>query len=105
MGSLFYGVVTAWCFIGEYPFPWLSVVTSEPWEMPIPTPAPQIPPPASLLYGAAARLWAALLPGGALETHNAASLAWIPSAFSMQRIIQEIPVSTFEECPGLSGTR
>lgn len=102
---------------GEYPFPRrLSAVA--PYALPllspprcspskrvaVPTPAPRRRPPRGearqpgrALQRRSPRFWAALLPGGVMKTHNAVSFSWIPSAFSIQHIIQEILVYTFEE--------
>ena len=106
------------CMGGEYLFPPLSVVT--PYaplllspgrcppskRVPVSTPAPQIRPPRGEasqpsrgLPRCSLYFWAALLPGGVMKTHNAVSFSWIPSAFSIQHIIQEILVYTFEELP------
>lgn len=106
------------CVGGEHPFPWLSMVTpyallllspgrcSPSKRVPVSTPAPQIHPPRGKasqpsrgLQCCSLYFWAALLPGGAMKTHNAVSFSWIPSAFSIQHIIQEILVYTFEELP------
>lgn len=102
--------------VGQYPFLRLSVVASYTLlllspgrcspskRVPVSTPAPRLRPPRGEegqpsrgLQRCSLYFWAALLPGGVMKTHNAVSFSWIPSAFSIQHIIQEILVYTFEE--------